>query len=31
MKEAAKQFSRPQAAHKIAEIILETALEHEPR
>lgn len=28
---AAKNFSRPQAGRKIAEIILETALEHEPQ
>lgn len=31
MGEAAKTYSRPQAGHKIAEIILETALEHEPK
>ncbi len=30
MSAAAKEFSRPQAGRKIAEIILETALEHEP-
>lgn len=30
MTEAAKQFSRPQAARKIAEILLETAVSHEP-
>lgn len=30
MSEAAKAYSRPQAAHKIANILLETALEHEP-
>ena len=29
MSEAAKRFARPQAARKIAEIIVETALEHE--
>lgn len=31
MKAAAKEFSRPQANRKIAQIILETAIEHEPR
>jgi UDP-N-acetylglucosamine--N-acetylmuramyl-(pentapeptide) pyrophosphoryl-undecaprenol N-acetylglucosamine transferase len=31
MSEAAKAYSRPQAGKKIAEIILETALEHEPK
>lgn len=31
MGEAAKAYSRPQAGKKIAEIILETALEHEPK
>lgn len=30
MAASAKQFARPEAGHKIAEIILETALEHEP-
>ncbi len=30
MSEAAKEYSRPQAAKKIANILLETALEHEP-
>jgi len=30
MAEAAKQFSRPQAARKIAEILLETGIAHEP-
>ncbi len=30
MSEAAKAYSRPQAAKKIANILLETALEHEP-
>jgi UDP-N-acetylglucosamine--N-acetylmuramyl-(pentapeptide) pyrophosphoryl-undecaprenol N-acetylglucosamine transferase len=30
MSEAAKQFARPEAARKIAEIVLETAIEHEP-
>lgn len=30
MKEAAKQFARPEAGRKIAQIVLETALEHEP-
>lgn len=29
MSEAAKEYSRPQAAKKIANILLETALEHE--
>lgn len=31
MSVAAKAFARPQAARKVAEIIVETALEHEPR
>lgn len=31
MSEAAKTYSRPDAGRKIAEIILETALEHEPK
>ncbi|HWO07233.1 MAG TPA: UDP-N-acetylglucosamine--N-acetylmuramyl-(pentapeptide) pyrophosphoryl-undecaprenol N-acetylglucosamine transferase [Candidatus Paceibacterota bacterium] len=31
MKKAAKSFSRPQAGKKIAQILLETALEHEPK
>lgn len=31
MSEAARAFSRPQSARKVATIILETALEHEPR
>ena len=31
MSKAAKEFARPQAARKIADILLETALEHEPR
>lgn len=31
MKAAAKQYARPQAGKKIAQIILETALEHEPK
>lgn len=31
MGEAGKTYSRPQAGRKIAEIILETALEHEPK
>lgn len=31
MSTAAKAYSRPQAGKKIAEIILETALEHEPK
>lgn len=31
MAAAAKAFARPQAGRKIAEIILETALEHEPK
>lgn len=31
MSQAAKEFARPGAGKKIAEIILETALEHEPR
>lgn len=31
MKEAARTFARPDAGKKIAEIILETALEHEPK
>jgi UDP-N-acetylglucosamine--N-acetylmuramyl-(pentapeptide) pyrophosphoryl-undecaprenol N-acetylglucosamine transferase len=31
MGEAGKAYSRPQAGKKIAEIILETALEHEPK
>lgn len=31
MKEAAKQFARPNAGRTIAEIILETTLEHEPK
>jgi UDP-N-acetylglucosamine--N-acetylmuramyl-(pentapeptide) pyrophosphoryl-undecaprenol N-acetylglucosamine transferase len=30
MSEAAKAFSRPDAAHKIAEILIETSVEHEP-
>lgn len=30
MKEAAKTYARPQAGKKIAQILLETALEHEP-
>ena len=30
MSEAASTFARPSAGHKIAEIILETALQHEP-
>ena len=30
MSAAAKAFARPQAAQKIAEVIIETALEHEP-
>ncbi len=30
MSEQAKAFSRPLAGHKLAEILLETALEHEP-
>ena len=30
MSAAAKEFARPQAARKIAEILIETAIEHEP-
>ncbi len=31
MKKAAKEFARPHAAEKIADILLETAIDHEPR
>lgn len=31
MKAAAKEYSRPQAGKKVAEILLETGLEHEPK
>lgn len=31
MSEAAKAYSRPQAGRKIAEILLETAIQHEPK
>jgi hypothetical protein len=30
MKAAAKEYSRPEAGKKIAQIVLDTALEHEP-